>query len=125
MDARNPPTTDDKAQKLAQWWGRNKSLFTAALADLPIDLVNKACALTMQRCRFIPSAADIRQYAEVDMVERHDVRRRLFTARIEATRSRSTDRPSYERTPEQLAAADALMAKLRASLTETADRMKL
>lgn len=87
-----------------------------ALSDLPADLLMRAVTQTTQTHRFrnLPLPADIRTHAEAELAERKARFLRLKTAAQVADRQRQgKDRHGpRERSPEQLAAAAAMVAEV-------------
>lgn len=94
------------------------------LADLPGDILAEAVKAVVGRHRYrtLPSPGDIRACAEDAVRERNDRLRRLRTAKLKAdmeakTRAAEPTGPR-ERTPEMIAAAEAMAAEARRVLAE-------
>jgi hypothetical protein len=94
----------------------------ASLAALPPDLIatafDRAMAGTEDTFR-LPLAAKIRAHVADDMAKRHEVLSGLHKMRLAPV-----ERRAPKRTPEEIAAVDAAMAKVRAALAEGALAMR-
>ncbi len=62
--------------------------YSAALEDIPDDLVLKACRLAIRRCEHFPKPAELRKLIEDDLIER---RRKLHRAMLAARLPRAPD----------------------------------
>jgi hypothetical protein len=64
------------------------SAYSAALEDIPDDLVMKAVRLAIRQCEHFPKPAELRKLIEDDMIER---RRKLHRAMLAARLPRAPD----------------------------------
>lgn len=93
--------------------------YDAALADLPADILLSAIRETIRTHKFrtLPMPGDIRAFAETELRERQTRLLRLKTAAMIAEReakARAEYSAPRERTPEQTAAAAAMVQAVRA-----------
>ena len=110
------PLSENEAKRTAQIADVVRG-YDAALSDLPADLLLAAVRKTIATHRFrnLPLPADIRAHAEDELAERKARLLRLKTAAIIAEReAKARDEYSAprERTPEQIAAAAEMAAKV-------------
>lgn len=92
--------------------------FRDGLSDLPDDLLEQAVVgiLRKQGFRNLPLAADIREPVTEELSRRREVQRRVRSAEFVALKLGRVEPDPYhvERTPEQIAAAAAMVEKVRA-----------
>ncbi len=82
------------------------------LADIPTDLLTHAMRRAAQTCSFWPKVADIRKAGDVDdeLCKRSAT---LFKLEMLSARGRFKEPPRPPRTPEDIAAADAMIQKMK------------
>lgn len=116
----NPPTNSAKwpevQERLREWWAEAKPVYVAALKDLPLDLLQKACIEVVKTHAFMPKAADIRKHVADELADRTSALLRLKLARDKV---RAIAAPPvapkqflHEMTPEQRDRYDEIMARV-------------
>jgi hypothetical protein len=90
----------------ADWEGKVDD-YLEAFEDVPLDLVQKACKNARLNLKFFPKPAELRAAILDELAERRHALRRLKTAEVKA--APRLPEPKRERTPEEIAAAAAMV----------------
>lgn len=129
VDAMNPPTNERVTEAMSAWWQRNEAVWVSALANIPADQLQVAFDRALVS-KFFRTPADIVKHIEGDAAERRTSLARLKIAREALSRQKKREADSsagsaqVERTPEDIAAAEETMKRVREALGRSSESAK-